>query len=101
MSRLMVEKRLSEVSGRLKRLGEDLRIAEEQLRQFADEADEARLRAIVADSPAASREHRDAQRHAEAMTRHRNDVVAEIAKLERTQDELLDELLETGAGSGS
>ena len=101
MSRLMVEKRLSEVSGRLKRLREDLRIAGEQLRQLADEADEARLRAIVADSPAASSEHRAAQRHADAMTRHRNDVVAEIQKLERTQDELLDKLLEAGAGSGS
>ena len=95
----MVEKRLSDVGGRLKRLREDLRIAEEQLRQFADEADEARLRAIVADSPSATRAHRDAQRHADAMTRHRSDVVAEIDKLERTQDELLDKLLETGGGA--
>ena len=34
----------------------------------------------------------DAQKHAIAMSRHRDDVVASIAELERTQDELLDRL---------
>jgi hypothetical protein len=37
-------------------------------------------------------EFRDADRHAEAMARHRADVVASIADLERRQDELLDRL---------
>ena len=91
----MIERRLSDGAQRLKQLGEDLRIADEQLRHFVEEADDARLRATVSEAPMAQREHRDAQRHADAMSRHRQDLAEEIARLERTQDELLDRLLET------
>ncbi len=91
----MLERRLTDVAHRLKQLGEDLRIADEQLRHLAEEADEARLRAIVSETPLAQRDHRDAQRHADAMSRHRQELATEIARLERTQDELLDRLLET------
>ena len=48
---------------------------------------------VVSETPLADREHQDAERHATAMRRHREDVAAEIARLERRQDELLDELL--------
>jgi chromosome segregation ATPase len=95
MSRSMLERRLTDVAHRLKQLGEDLRIADEQLRHFVDEAEDARLRATVSEAPVAQREQREAQRHADAMARHRQDLTAEIARLERTQDELLDRLLET------
>ena len=91
----MLERRLTDVAHRLKQLGEDLRIADEQLRHFVDEADDARLRATVSEAPLAQREHQDAQRHADAMSRHRRDIAEEITRLERTQDELLDQLLET------
>ena len=37
-----------------------------------------------------------ADRHARAMARHRDEVVAEIARLEATQDELLDRLTADG-----
>jgi hypothetical protein len=46
----------------------------------------------VSETPLAEQEHREAQRHAEAMSRHRADVQSEIERLERTQDELLDRL---------
>ena len=39
------------------------------------------------------REHREAARHAESMRTHRASVAAEVARLEQTQDELLDRLL--------
>lgn len=67
-------------------------MADEQLAHFADEADETRLRALVSETPLAEHEHREAQKHADAMARHRTDVEAEIVRLERTLDELLDEL---------
>ncbi len=47
----------------------------------------------MSETPLAGREHREAQRHADAMARHRADVVARIADLERSQDELLDRLV--------
>src|SRR4051794_38276129 len=93
MSRSLVERRLIEVGDRLKGLRADLRVAEEQLEHFAGEADDTRLRSLVSETPLAERDHRDAQRHADAMARHRSEVSAEIERLERAQDELLDRLI--------
>ena len=93
----MVERRLSDVSAQLKGLRRDLAVTDEQLAQLADEADDARLRSLVSETPLAEREHREASRHAEAMGRHRRDVLAEIAQLELLQDELLDKLLAAGS----
>jgi hypothetical protein len=93
MSRSLIERRLFEVAERLKALRDELRVVDEQLAVLADAADDARLRALVSETPLAGREHTEAQRHADAMARHRADVVAQLAELERTQDELLDRLL--------
>lgn len=93
MSRSLVERRLSDVASRLKKLREDLRVAQEQHLHFREVAEDARLRALVSETPVHERELRDASRAAEAMARHRDDVASEIAKLERSQDELLDEML--------
>ncbi|MDZ7734122.1 MAG: hypothetical protein U5R31_14545 [Acidimicrobiia bacterium] len=67
-------------------------MAEEQLGHLADEAEDARLRSLVSETPLAGREHREAERHAEAMRRHRDDLAAQITAVERNQDDLLDQL---------
>ena len=90
MSRRQVERRLTEVGRRLRELREELQVADEQLAHLADAADDARLRALVSETPVSDREHREASRHAEAMRAHRSAVAAEIARLEGQQDELLD-----------
>ena len=92
MNRSLVERRLSEVSQRLRELRGELAVTEEQLRHLAEEADDARLRALVSETPMAGHEHREAQRHADAMARHREEVLSSIEKLERQQDDLLDRL---------
>lgn len=84
------------MSDRLKAVARDLAVAEEQLAHFAEDADEARLRALVSETPGAEQVHREAQRHADAMRRHRDELVAEIAQLEVTQDDLLDRLVAAG-----
>jgi hypothetical protein len=93
MSKSLVERRLTEVGERLKELRAELLLADEQLRHLADTADDARLRAMVSETPLAEREHRDAKRHADAMMRHRAQVRSDVERLERTQDELLDRLI--------
>jgi hypothetical protein len=93
MSRSQVERRLLEVHARLKKAREELVVLDEQLAALNDDADEARLRALVSENPGAGREHRDAQKHADAMARSRAAVVASIAELETTQNRLLDELV--------
>ncbi|QXC62534.1 hypothetical protein KSP35_06960 [Aquihabitans sp. G128] len=96
MGRTLIERRLRDVSDRLKAVARDLAVAEEQLAHFADDADEARLRALVSETPGAEQAHREAQRHAEAMRRHRDELVAEVRQLEAAQDDLLDRLVAAG-----
>jgi cell division septum initiation protein DivIVA len=93
-SRALVERRLSEVAERLRGLRQELAVADEQLAHFVDEADDARLRALVSETPLSEQEHREAEKHAETMRRHRHALADEIVELERVQDELLDRLLE-------
>jgi hypothetical protein len=92
VARKLVERRLIELSGRLKHLQEELRVVDEQLEHFDDEAEDARIRSLVSETPLADREHREASRHAEAMRRHRAGVLAEIDTIERSQNDLLDRL---------
>ena len=93
MSRSLIERRLFDVAERLRALREELAVADEQLAALADAADDARLRALVSETPIAGHEHIEAQRHADAMARHRAEVVSQLAELERAQDDLLDRLV--------
>ena len=92
MGSWLVQRRLSQVATRLRTLREELAMVDEQLAQLVDDADELALRALVAETPGASFESNDARKHVDAMRRHRDHVVAEIAGLEVRQDELLDQL---------
>ena len=93
MSKKLLERRLADVAERLKQLRAELTVTAEQLSSLEDDAAEARLRALVSETPLAEREHHEAQRHADAMLRHRAEVQASIEQLERRQDELLDRLV--------
>lgn len=93
MSRVTIERRLTEIASRLRSLRTELEVADEQVRHFAEIADETRLRSLVSETPLAGKEHAEAERHATAIRRHRDDVAREITELEQRQDELLDRLL--------
>ena len=90
MSRDRIERRLRGVGRQLSVLRGDLRVCEEQLVQVSEEADECRLRALVSETPLAEREYREAQRHADRLQRHRDEIAARIVRLEADQDALLD-----------
>lgn len=92
MSKWLVERKLSESAERLRQLRGEFAVVDEQLAFLAEAADDARLRAMVSETPMADKEHREAQKHADAMTRHRSQLVAQIAELEKAQDELLERL---------
>jgi len=93
MSRWLLERRLTETVERLKRLRAELEVIDEQLAFFSEAADEARLRALVSETPIADRELQEAQKHADAMTRARAEALASIQELEKSQDELLDRIV--------
>ena len=86
------ERRLTQVATRLRTLREELAIIDEQLAQLISESDDLALRAMMSETPSANHESNDARKHADAMRRHREHVVAEIVELEVRQDQLLDRL---------
>ena len=93
MSRSLLERRLSDVTKRLRRAREELAVVEEQRAALAEAADELRIRALVAESAGVTKEHRDAQRHVDAMDSSRNELAKRIQDLQRSQDELLNRLV--------
>jgi hypothetical protein len=80
------------VSREMRTLREELVVAEEQLLQVADEADDLRLRALVSETPLAEHEHRQSAKAADAARRDRDAKLRKLEKLERKQDDLLDRL---------
>lgn len=91
MARSRIEKRLKDVGRRLSSLRTDLAVAEQAVIQVEGEADDARLRALVSETPLAEREHQQVRRQAEVQRRNRDELREEIAKLEQRQDDLLDQ----------
>tara|TARA_Y100000996_G_scaffold370846_1_gene318730 strand:+ start:442 stop:735 length:294 start_codon:yes stop_codon:yes gene_type:complete len=88
----LLKKKLEDTSLRLRQLREELKVAEEQLIHFSDEADEARLRSLVSETPLADQKHREANKHAESMRKHKNMLQSEIERVEGLQDQLLDQI---------
>ena len=95
MSRTLLERRLIDVSDRLKRLRADLAVAEEQCAFFEAEAEDARLRALMSETPLADAEAHEIRRHADAQGRNRDSLRRSIVDLQREQDALLDRMAET------
>jgi hypothetical protein len=95
MSRTLLQRRLIDVSDRLKRLRAELAVADEQVAFFEAEAEEARLRALVSETPLADAEAHEVRRHADAQARQRDGLRRSIRELEQEQDNLLDRMAET------
>jgi hypothetical protein len=98
MARYLVERRILEVSKRLRKAREQLAVADEQWSALSEAADEARIRSLVSETPLAARESQEAQRHAEAMQGARDSLVSQVRRLEVELDELLDKLVPGNAG---
>lgn len=93
MHRSVIERRLFEVSAALRQSRDELAVVDEQLTALSEAVDEARVKALVSETPVAQRELQEARRHAQAMARGRADLVARMANLERTQDDLLGKIV--------
>jgi hypothetical protein len=92
MSRSILQRRLVDVTERLKRVRAELAVATEQLQFLEEQAEESRLRALVSETPLADAEARETRRHAEAMTRHRQSLQHTLSNLVGEQDALLDRM---------
>lgn len=94
MLRGNLEKRLADARQELVRAREALRIVDEQVAFQQDIAHEAETAAVVAETPLAHRERREADGDLQRLERQRRGLREQIAALEAEQDDLLDRLLE-------
>ena len=92
MPKSLLERRLIDVSDRLKRLRAELAVAEEQCAFLVAEAEDARLRSLVSETPLADAEAHEMRRHADAQMRQRDTLRRSIVELEHEQDALLDRM---------
>ncbi len=92
MSRASIERRLTDLTAELRVARDELMVVDEQLQHFADEADDARLRSLISETPLAVSEHREAAKAVAAVQRDREARLRRLAKLESKQDALLDQL---------
>lgn len=90
--RSSIERKLRDNGDELKRAREDIRVSTEQLEQLTGEADEARIRNLVSETPLAEQSFQEASRHAETMRRHHTELQQRIEALEARQDALLDQM---------
>ena len=89
MHRALLERRIRDVHARLVKAREELAVLDEQLAVVLESADEARVRALVSETPLAAHEHNEATRHADAMVKARDALQKTVRELEHRQDELL------------
>jgi chromosome segregation ATPase len=91
-----VRERLVHVQERLRRTRASLRVLEEQVDHLSDVADDAETRKIVAQTPLADREWREAETDRARHARLRDEAREQLEELQRERDQLLDRLLDLG-----
>ena len=87
-----VERQLRRTSQQISRLRAELSLLDEQYAHCSDEAETARIHALVSETPISERTHQLAARHAEVVGQERNRLIIRIGELEGTQDLLLDQM---------
>jgi hypothetical protein len=71
-----------------------VRILEEQVVFQQDVSEEARIRALVSETPLADREAREAADDLRRLVRSRDDALARVAELRAEQDSLLERMID-------
>lgn len=89
-----VRERLARIQDELRRLRASERVLREQVAHLVAEADDAETRRLVAETPLAEREWREAATNLDRHRRALEDARARSARLEADRDALLDELIE-------
>jgi hypothetical protein len=86
--------RLAALSNEIAEARQALHILDEQLAFVAEVDEDARIRALVSETPLADREAQEARADLERMRRSRDEAEARVQSLLAEQDRLLERLLE-------
>ena len=87
-----VAARMRSISEEIASLETEVRILDEQIAFQTDVAEDARIRALVSETPIASRESREAGDELTRWQKARDDAHARIEALRAEQDRILDQL---------
>jgi len=88
-----IERRLLSLSGEISAVRDETGILQEQLAFQGEVVDDARVRALVAETPIADREFRIASEDHQRISRVLEETRSRLASLLEEQDRLLSELL--------
>ena len=86
------ERQLPRNSQQIAHTQAELGVLEEQLEHFKDEAETARIHALVSETPISERTHQRAARHLIAIDKQREQLVARLVQLVGHQNSLLDQM---------
>ena len=89
MQRFFVERRIRDLHDRLVKARQELAVLDEQYSVVSDAAEDSRLRSLVSETTLAAHEYGEVKRHADAMAKARDALVATVGDLEHRRDELL------------
>jgi hypothetical protein len=90
---MKIQQSMTQLSERLSKAKEELRIIEEQLLFQMDVLEEAKTRMLVSETPLADSDFRIARDDYERLDRQRLQALGLIGELEKEQDRLLDRML--------
>lgn len=93
---MRIDDRLRAVSAEIKSLLTEAAILDEQVAFQAEVAEDARIRALVSETPLADREAREARQDLERITRSRDEARERLERLRGEQDRLLEQLAARG-----
>jgi chromosome segregation ATPase len=87
-----IERRIRELQRRIRTAREELDVLAEQIDALAEDAEEARVRSLVAETPLSEKESAEAHRHLELAHRAARALHTEIDECVADRDRLLGEL---------
>lgn len=87
-----MERKIRELQRRVRTAREELAVLEEQIVVLAEDAEDARVRSLVAEHTQADRESIDAQRHLDLARRAADSLRVELERCTADRDRLLAQL---------
>ena len=88
----MSDRKLKSLTEEIRKLGEELRVSNEQLAFLDEVADEAKVKMLVEESPLAKRNYQEAASDLDRHKRNQDQIEKRIKELRQEQDDLLEKL---------